>query len=401
LAEQTIHRCRALAAFTETPGSLTRTFLSEPMHDCHHALSRWMTHLGMRVSVDAIGNLRGLYGSGSRPRRLLIGSHLDTVLNAGAFDGVLGVCLALALLEALESQSLPFDVEVLAFSEEEGVRFKKPFLGSLAAVGRFDPALLELKDANGCTLADAIRRFGLDPARLPDAQVDPRAFAYLEFHIEQGPVLDNAGESLGAVSAVAGQSRLELRFTGRANHAGTTPMNARHDALAGAAAWIAAVEQHARSIPDLVATVGHLEVLPNAGNVIPGLVRASLDVRHADDQTRLSAVRDLCLAARQIAAARDLALEIDERLNQRAVPMDPQLVAAFEAAIASAGATPRRMVSGAGHDAMILAEKFSSAMLFLRSPGGISHHPDESVLPEDVAQAIRVGVAMLTALAAT
>jgi allantoate deiminase len=178
-------------------------------------------------------------------------------------------------------------------------------------------------------------------------------------------------------------------------------MNARHDALAGAAAWIAAVEQHARSIPDLVATVGHLEVLPNAGNVIPGLVRASLDVRHADDQTRLSAVRDLCLAARQIAAARDLALEIDERLNQRAVPMDPQLVAAFEAAIASAGATPRRMVSGAGHDAMILAEKFSSAMLFLRSPGGISHHPDESVLPEDVAQAIRVGVAMLTALAAT
>jgi allantoate deiminase len=401
LAEQTIHRCRALAAFTETPGSLTRTFLSEPMHDCHHALSRWMTHLGMRVSVDAIGNLRGLYGSGSRPRRLLIGSHLDTVLNAGAFDGVLGVCLALALLEALESQSLPFDVEVLAFSEEEGVRFKKPFLGSLAAVGRFDPALLELKDANGCTLADAIRRFGLDPARLPDAQVDPRAFAYLEFHIEQGPVLDNAGESLGAVSAVAGQSRLELRLTGRANHAGTTPMNARCDALAGAAAWIAAVEQHARSIPDLVATVGHLEVLPNAGNVIPGLVRASLDVRHADDQTRLSAVRDLCLAARQIAAARDLALEIDERLNQRAVPMDPQLVAAFEAAIASAGATPRRMVSGAGHDAMILAEKFSSAMLFLRSPGGISHHPDESVLSEDVAQAIRVGVAMLTALAAT
>ena len=360
-----------------------------------------MTDLGMAVNVDAIGNLRGLYGSGSHPRRLLIGSHLDTVPNAGAFDGVLGVCLALALRGALEGQSLPFDIEVLAFSEEEGVRFKKPFLGSLAVIGRFDPSLLELTDANGCTLADAIRRFGLDPARLPDAQVDPRAFAYLEFHIEQGPVLDNAGESLAVVTAIAGQSRLELRFTGRANHAGTTPMNTRRDALAGAAAWITAVEQHARSTPDLVATVGHLEVLPGAGNVIPGLVRASLDVRHADDQTRLSAVRDLCLAAGQIAAERELALEIDQRLNQRVVPMDPQLVAAFEAAIASAGATPRRMVSGAGHDAMILAEKIPSAMLFLRTPGGISHHPDESVLPEDVAQAIRVGVAMLTALAAT
>ncbi|HEX3683429.1 MAG TPA: allantoate amidohydrolase [Bryobacteraceae bacterium] len=398
LAEQTLSRCRAIAAFTEIPGQITRTFLSPPMRDCHHAIASWMHDLGMQVGIDAIGNLRGLHGIGHRPR-LLIGSHLDTVPEAGAYDGILGVCIALALIEATKASALPFDIEVLGFSEEEGVRFRAPFLGSLAAAGRFNPKLLDLEDSTGCTMRDAITRFGLDPARIEDARIDDRAFAFLEFHIEQGPVLDSAGESIAAVSAIAGQSRWEAIFSGRANHAGTTPMHARRDALTGAAEWITAVEQHARSVDGLVATVGALKVSPGAGNVIPGEVRASLDVRNSCDHTRLAAVRTIRTEAERIAAGRDLHACFEERLNQNAVPMDEHLVGLIEQAMHRIGETPRRMVSGAGHDAMIMAEKVPSAMIFLRSPGGISHHPGEAVRAEDVEKAIRAGTAMLTDLA--
>ena len=353
----------------------------------------------MQVRVDAVGNLRGLYGDGERPLRLLMGSHLDTVPCAGAYDGVLGVCIALAVVEAVRDNALPFDVEVLGFSEEEGVRFRTPFLGSLAVAGRFDPKLLELADSYGCTVGDAIRQFGLDPALMDAACVDERALAYLEFHIEQGPVLDRAGESLAAVEGIAGQSRLELVFRGSANHAGTTPMDLRRDALGGAAEWINGVETLARSMDGLVATVGKLEVSPGAGNVIPGEARASLDVRHFRDETRVAAVGKLCGLAEQIASRRGLVFSFEERMSQRAVVMDERLVSVCEEAMRSIGEAPRRMVSGAGHDAMIMAEKVPSAMVFLRSPGGVSHHPDESVRLEDVEKVIRVGVAMLGNLA--
>ncbi|HTU46457.1 MAG TPA: allantoate amidohydrolase [Bryobacteraceae bacterium] len=389
--------CRALAAFTETPGSITRTFLSPPMRNCHRVLSSWMKDLGMQVHVDAVGNLLGLYGTGNRAR-LLMGSHLDTVPNAGAYDGVLGVCIALAVIDAIKDSALPFDIEVLGFSEEEGVRFRTPFLGSLAATGRFDLELLDLKDSTGCTMREAISQFGLDPAHIEDARIDSRAFAFLEFHIEQGPMLDAAGESLAAVSAIAGQSRLEVIFSGRANHAGTTPMNSRRDALAGAAEWISAVEEHAQSVDGLVSTVGALQVSPGVGNVIPGEVRASLDVRHSCDNTRLAAVQHLRSEAERIAASRSLRVQFEERLNQNAVLMDEHLAGLIEKAMLRIGETPRHMVSGAGHDAMIMAEKVPSAMIFLRSPGGISHHPDESVRAEDVEKAIRLGVAMLADL---
>ena len=268
------------------------------MHDCHRAVAGWMRDLGMSVAVDAIGNIRGLYGTGGRPRRLLTGSHLDTVPCAGPYDGVLGVCMALAVVEAVaeafSGADLPLDIEVLGFSEEEGVRFRVSFLGSRAVVGRFDSTLLDLRDSNGCSMARAIRNFGLDPTRIPAARIDDRAFAYLEFHIEQGPVLDRAGESIAAVEAIAGQSRLEAVFSGAANHAGTTPMDLRRDALSGAAEWITSVERHARSIAGLAATVGKLQVAPGAGNVVPGEVRASLDVRHACDEIRAPAVRNMC-----------------------------------------------------------------------------------------------------------
>ncbi|HMF78446.1 MAG TPA: allantoate amidohydrolase [Bryobacteraceae bacterium] len=399
LAEKCVARCGLIAGFSETGDSLTRTFLSNPMRDCHRAISAWMEELGMRVSLDAIGNLHGLYGSGTQPRRLLMGSHLDTVPCAGAYDGVLGVCVALAVVEALRNVSLPFDVEVLGFSEEEGVRFRVPFLGSLATVGCFDPALLDLQDSSGHTVREAIQQFGLDPARIPDAMMDTRAIAYLEFHIEQGPVLDTAGESIAAVRAIAGQSRLEVVFVGRANHAGTTPMELRRDALSGAAEWIMQVEEHAQAVNGLVATVGKMQVSPGGGNIIPGEVRASLDVRHSCDETRTSAVRDMCRVAAQIAFRRGLELSFKEQLNQPAVPMNQHLVDLIEKAILRTGEVPRRMVSGAGHDAMILAKKAPAAMIFIRSIGGISHHPDESVHVEDVEKAIRAGSLVLTDLA--
>ncbi len=398
LAEEALNRCQVIAGFSETTDSITRTFLSRPMRDCYDAISHWMKELGMAVSVDAIGNLRGLHGSGGHPR-LLMGSHLDTVPCAGAYDGVLGVCIALSVVEALKKTPLPFDIEVLGFSEEEGVRFRLPFLGSLAIIGRFDSKLLHLRDSNGCTVREAIRRFGLDPARVGDARMDTRAFAFLEFHIEQGPVLDRAGESIAAVRAIAGQSRLEIVFTGHANHAGTTPIDLRRDALAGAAEWITNVEQRARSIDGLVATVGSLQVSPGAGNVIPGQVRANLDVRHWCDETRTSAAQKMCAAAEQIALRRGLEFSFEERLSQSAVLMDERLVTLIEQAMRRIGEIPRRMVSGAGHDAMIMAEKVPSAMVFVRSIGGISHHPEEAVRLEDVEKAIRVGVGMLTDLA--
>lgn len=390
--------CRTLAEFTEKPGCITRTFLSAPMHDCHRVLSAWMQELGMQVRVDSIGNLRGLLGTGARPR-LLIGSHLDTVPNAGAYDGVLGVCIALAIIEELPNRDLPFDIEVLAFSEEEGVRFRAPFLGSLAAIGRFDSRLFHLLDSNGVTLRDAILQFGLDPAHIEHARIDRRSFAFLEFHIEQGPVLDMADESIAVVSAIAGQSRFELTFTGRANHAGTTPMHTRRDALAAAAEWITTVEQHARSIPELVATVGALQVSPNAGNVIPGEVRATLDVRHSSDEIRIAAVETMRREAQRIAARRNLNVYFEEQLNQNAVALDEHLVSLIEQAIRHIGETPRRIVSGAGHDSMIMAEQVPTAMIFIRSVEGISHHPDESVRVEDVEKAIRAGVVLLTDLA--
>ncbi len=397
LAEQTLSRCQIIAGFSETSSLLTRTFLSQPMHDCHRVVSGWMSDLGMQVSVDAIGNLRGLWGSGDRPR-LLIGSHLDTVPCAGAYDGVLGVCLALAVLEAFKDTTLPFDVEVLGFSEEEGVRFRFPFLGSLAAVGRVDSKLLALQDSSGCTVQEAIRQFGLDPARMADAEISRCSFGYLEFHIEQGPVLDRTGQSVAAVAAIAGQSRLSMVFRGSANHAGTTPMDLRRDALAGAAEWVTSVEQYARAVDGLIGTVGSLQVLPGAGNIIPGEVRASLDVRHSCDDTRTSGVQNICHEAEKIASRRNLAFHFEQQVNQKAVLMDEALVSLIERTMERIGEAPYRMVSGAGHDAMIMAEKVSSAMVFIRSIGGISHHPDEAVRPEDVEKAIRLGVAMLTGL---
>jgi allantoate deiminase len=396
LAHEAIARCRLLAAESEEPGFTTRTFLSEPMRAVHSRLRGWMESAGMTVSVDPAGNLRALYPARTRDaKRLLIGSHLDTVPRAGAFDGILGVTLGLALVESLAGRRMNLEIEVIGFSEEEGVRFGAPFIGSLALIGEAGPELLARRDAAGKQVRDAIAAFGLDPARIGEAAQD--ALGYLEFHIEQGPVLEDLGLPLGVVDAIAGQSRLDVVFEGQANHAGTTPMGLRRDALACAAEWIGAVEREALDTPGLVATVGRLDVSPGAGNVIAGSVRASLDVRHPSDNARRQALAHILEVAAGIAARRRLTASWTQRLDQPAVAMDPALTQLLERAVSDAGYTAHRMISGAGHDAMIVARRIPAAMLFLRSPGGVSHHPDETVLAEDVAAALQTGMRFLSA----
>jgi allantoate deiminase len=411
-AREVIRRCRELAHCSDLPSCTDRRFLSPAMHDVHRRLRQWMEGAGMTVHVDAAGNIRGAYAPSSAGRRagrgdlddenvprLIVASHLDTVPNAGAFDGILGVVMGVAVVEACKGRRLPFVIEVVGFSEEEGVRFGAPFIGSRAFVGDLDAAILGRRDDAGVSVAEAIAAFGLDPAALPAARFEPPVLGYLEFHIEQGPVLDGLGVPLGIVEAIAGQSRLELTFTGAANHAGTTPMARRRDALAGAAEWIGTVERHAAATPGLVATVGRIHAAPGAANVVPGVCLASLDLRHPADEARTAALARIRHQAHGIASRRGLALHVEVTSERAAMPMDAELSGLLERSAASAGVPAHRMPSGAGHDAMIVARYMPAAMLFLRTPGGISHHPDETVNEDDVAAGLTVAAAALDELA--
>jgi allantoate deiminase len=369
------------------------------MRKVHALFRQWMEAADMTVHIDSIGNLRGLWPClMPNAPRLLIASHLDTVPNAGAFDGVLGVVLGLAVVEELRDQHLPFAIEVIGFSEEEGIRFSKPFLGSLALIGKLDEQTLTRTDKDSISIAQAVSDFGLNPEELSAAVMTDDAFACLEFHIEQGPILDSESSSLGIVDTIVGQTRLQLTFTGQSNHAGTTPMRLRHDALAAAAEWIVAVETYANGHDDLVATVGKIDSVPSAINVIPGEVTASLDLRHHDDDLRKAAITSLHESATRIAAKRGVKVTSKTLSQQAAVPMNPHLTHMLHTAATRTGFPGRIMTSGAGHDAMILAPHIPSTMLFLRSPGGLSHHPDESVLPHDVEAALITAMEFLRLL---
>jgi allantoate deiminase len=399
-AREVMRCCRLLSGYSEEAGATTRTFLSAPMRDVHAHLTTWMERSGMAVTIDPAGNLRGVYlGSNPEAPRLFIGSHLDTVVHAGAFDGVLGVVLAVALVDLLKGRRLPFSIEVVGFSDEEGVRFGVPFIGSRALAGTMDDELLGRRDSHGRTVGDAIREFGLDPSCIDRARAGD-AIGYVEFHIEQGPVLDDLGLPLAIVDRIDGQSRLGVTFTGAANHAGTTPMRARRDALACAAEWISAVEAIACDTPDLRATVGCIEAMPGAANVIAGRCETSLDVRHADDRVRMAAVERLLERAAHIASRRHVDVQWGVQLDQSSTAMAPALVAVLEQAVARKGLPVHHMSSGAGHDAMVMASRMPVAMLFLRSPNGISHHPDETVVEDDVAAALMVGQELLELMAA-
>lgn len=386
---------------SEEPGRTTRRFLAPPFRGVHEHLSARMQALGMTVTVDAAGNLRGVWkATGGASGRLILGSHIDTVPDAGAFDGVLGVVLALELVESARTLDLPLALEVIAFSEEEGVRFGLPFIGSRAVAGRLDAAKLDFKDAKGISIRQAIEAFHLNPEEMQEAEASSDAIGFLEIHIEQGPILEVEALSVAAVTSIVGQGRFDLMFTGRANHAGTTPMHLRRDAIAGAAEWITKVEAMALRTEGLVATVGKLDAQPNAGNVIAGAIQLSLDIRHARDSVRRNAADQLLEQARAIAARRGLDFRYSEKMIEPSVPMDERLTAFMTDALEAAGLPRKSMPSGAGHDAMIMAGRMPTAMLFLRSPGGISHSPAETVREEDVEAALLVGERFLERLAA-
>jgi len=396
-AAKVIERCRELAGISDVPGETTRLFLSSATRDAHTLLTWWLRQAGLEARTDDAGNLRAVRRSAKADApTLVLFSHIDTVPNAGAFDGPLGVLIGLAALEELGATPLPFHIELIAFAEEEGVRFSFPFLSSLAVTGQLSAELLARTDAAGVSVAQAIRDFGLDPDRIPQScPLAPNVFAALEVHIEQGPVLESDNASLAVVETVVGQSRLNLTFSGQANHAGTTPMPLRHDALTAAAQWIVEVERYASDHTQLVATVGRIEALPGAMNVVPGTVNVTLDVRHPKDESRHAAVAHLLTKAEAAGALRGVRVKANLLSEQKAVPMDRALTVHLHQAAERTGHDAKPMFSGAGHDAMILAPQVPTTMLFVRSPGGLSHHPDESVREEDVKAALATVVNLL------
>jgi allantoate deiminase len=388
-AATVLERCALLGEVSEEPGRLVRRFGTDAMRRANELVGGWMRDAGMTVREDAVGNLIGRAGDGPA---FVLGSHLDTVVDAGRYDGPLGVLVGLAVVERLRER-LPFAVEVVAFADEEGVRYGTAYLGSSAMTGRFDPAWLSLRDADGVALGDLVRG---DPA---SAARDPtELLGYCEVHIEQGPVLEHRDLPVGIVTGITGQTHLDVTYHGIAGHAGTVPMTARHDALCGAAELVRAVERLPDERPGLVATVGRLSVEPGARNVIPATAALTVEVRHADDGVRRAAVRTLHEDADIGAGARELSLEWRQTADLAAVPMSPRLVQLLAGAVEAQGQPVERLPSGAGHDAAEMAAITPSAMLFVRCRRGISHHPDESVEEADVAVAIDVVERFLRAL---
>jgi len=402
-ARAIMDRCDHLATFSEEPDRLTRRYGTPALRAAQDAVADWMRAAGMDVRRDAIGNLIGRYAGQDRSAKtLLLGSHLDTVRDAGKYDGPLGILVALAAVERLHERNerLPFEVEIVAFADEEGLCFHTAFLGSHALVGTLDDATLQVTDADGITVADAIRAFGGEPGAVSTSQVDPtNLMGYVETHIEQGPVLDRLDLPVGVVSGIAGQTRARLRLVGAAGHAGTVPMALRRDALCAAADVVLAAESLARQTAGLVATVGQLDVDPGASNVVPGAASLSVDVRHEDDRVRHQAWDQLHASAAEIGASRGIETTWGLVEHTRSVPCDPILADLLAGAIADTGHAIHRLPSGAGHDAVSLAALTPVAMLFVRCAGGISHHRAESVSPDDVAVAIQVQDHLLRLLA--
>ena len=394
-----VERTEELARLSEEAGALTRRYGSQALLEALALAERWMRDAGLATRRDSIGNLIGRL-EGERPGlpALAIGSHLDTVRDAGRWDGPLGVLLAIDQAAARSvtagsvgatpgGSTLPFALEAVVFADEEGLRFPTAYLGSHVWAGRWDAAELALTDADGVTLEAAIRATGGDPARVGEGARGPgELLGWCEAHIEQGTRLERAGLPLGVVSTIQGQSRCTATFRGQAGHAGTTAMDARHDALLAAAEWALAVEAQARATEGLVATVGRLAVQPGAVNVIPGLAVASLDIRHPDDETRHRAVAALAAGATEIAAARGVAVDWAQQTDNAAVAFSPRLQSLLAQAVEeTTGTAAPHLASGAGHDAAPLSRITDVSMLFVRCRDGISHNPAESVTCEDVA----------------
>ncbi|HEY7661911.1 MAG TPA: allantoate amidohydrolase [Xanthobacteraceae bacterium] len=394
-----------LAQWSESPDGLTCTYLSPAHRAVAGDIRELFRQAGLSPEIDDVGNVVGRYPAADpHARALIVASHYDTVRNAGKYDGRLGVLIALVLVEHLvrTGRKLPFHLDVVAFSEEEGVRFASSFIGSSAMAGCFDPALLERRDADGHALAAVMRAAGFDPARIPAlARRGEELAGYLEVHIEQGPILLEEGLPVGIVSAIAGSVRKLVTITGTAGHAGTVPMARRHDAAAAAAELVLYVERRCAQAPTLVGTVGQLAVPGGAINIIPGRCELSLDIRAADDATRDAAVADVMAEIARIAARRGVAIESREVQRTAAVGCSPRLQALLADAVTRAGVRPRYLASGAGHDAMVFDGVTDLAMLFVRcGNGGVSHSPREIITPEDAEVAARVVLDAVLQLAA-
>jgi len=402
-AATAIARLEALGAISDDPQHLTRTFLSPASRQAAELILTWMSELGMQTSHSADGTVRGvLAGSNPDAKPLLLGSHYDTVIDAGKYDGPLGIVSALEALETLAEQhvTLPYPVHVLGFSDEEGVRFQTTYLGSRAVIGPLDEATLAAKDAEGKTLASVIAEEGWHEGAASIHYAPGSVRGYVELHIEQGRVLEELGQPACVVSSIAGQVRLAITLTGHADHAGTTPMNLRRDALAGAAACILAAESLARSRSQAVITVGKIAVHPGASNSIPQRADFTVDLRHADDGVRTILTTELEKAFRDIADERGLLLEWRLVQQSAATPCDEALTEHLRNALDSVTNFRGTLVSGAGHDGVALASIMPIAMLFIRCREGVSHHPDEYASPEDIGIGIEILTRFLTHLPA-
>jgi len=385
-----------LARFSDDSGALTCTYLRPAHRATAQRIRDFMRAAELDVEIDAIGNVVGRWRCGAPGAKTLIaGSHYDTVINGGKYDGRLGILLPIACVIGLRQHgmTLPYDLEIVAFADEEGVRYKSTFLGSSALAGTFDMKFLEARDEDGVPMHDALRQAGHDPQRIPALARDPRnVAAYLEVHIEQGPVLLDAQRALGVVTSIAGSVRMLVSIAGLAGHAGTVPMSLRRDAAVAAAEIVLAVEQRCSGIPGLVGTVGQLGIPGGAINVIPGRCELSLDIRAGDDAVRDAAVADVLTAIERIAAKRNVRVDARRVLEAAGVPCAPSLQRQLAAAIthATGDGAPLHLPSGAGHDAMKMAALAPVGMLFVRcGNGGISHHPDEIMSAADADAAAR------------
>ena len=387
-------RCNALARLSDLPGGLTRVFLSPEQRAVNALVLGWMREAGMDTHLDAIGNAVGRF-EGERPGLpcLILGSHLDTVRDAGKYDGMLGVVTAIECVHALNAagKRLPFAIEVIGFGDEEGVRFGTTLLGSRAVAGTFRQEALEALDRDGVSLGEAMRKFGLDRARIGEAAHRREdVLAYAELHIEQGPVLEAEGLPVGVVTAINGATRLAIEVEGFAGHAGTVPMNLRRDALAAAAECVLAIERRCGGVAELVGTVGKLETLPGAVNVIPGKARFTIDIRSPRDSERLAAVSGVIADMQAIATRRSVALKVAKTHEGGVAKCAPWLQEQIGAAIAAEGLPVRSLPSGAGHDGMAMIDLCDIGMLFVRCEKGISHNPAEAITAEDAATGARV-----------
>lgn len=385
--ERAVQRCDRLGGgpYSEADGQLYRPFLSRAHRNAVDAVDRWMREAGLETRLDPIGNLVGRREAGPGAPTLIIGSHLDSVRDAGRYDGPLGVMIGVECAETLKGARLPFALEVIAFGDEEGSRFPTAMMCSRAQAGGIDPRWLDLTDTDGISVRQALADFGLEPeAALQPARAPGEVLAYVEAHIEQGPLLEAAVLPVGVVTGIACQLRLEARFSGAAGHAGTTPMHLRRDALAAAAEAIGVVEAIcARGPRDLVGTVGRISASTSAFNVIAGAAEIGIDIRAASEGTRDAAAGAVRAEIEALAARRGVAVRIERLHALPPSPCDPGLIARMEAAVRAVGVEPLTLASGAGHDAMAMARLAPTAMLFIRCAGGVSHNPAEQVTAAD------------------